>query len=149
MTRYLIQRNMDQLVTYVKYQKIQCIREATQFVNTSHTKLKALEQLKYAVIIGQQKTTKHVEVIIKTLVKVWQMDIEHSAFVIKQIVEIIGLHVKVDYYLPLIINMFSQQQFKNSPKNTIVMLQLMGYLLVNAEGIDQHLGDILKLLEHY
>ena len=49
-------------------------------------------------------------------------------------------------------NILTHEEYKNSSKNTIVMLGLMGHLLISAKEIDKYtdeISELIKLLEHY
>lgn len=52
--------------------------------------------------------------------------------------KIVGYHVKSDFYIPLMINILKQDEIKNSSKNTIILLTLIGYMLQTSEGIENH-----------
>jgi len=42
---------------------------------------------------------------------------------------IIGKNVKSSFYLPLMMNILKEDEVKNSPKNTIILLKLIAYML--------------------
>lgn len=89
----------------------QCINDITEFQNSSQTKAKALDQLKYALLIGEDKITKHTELLLKSLVRVWlnAEDIPDCRRRVWEVVEVIGYFVSSGYYLPLVANILGQE----------------------------------------
>ena len=124
MTRYLIQRNLDQLIQH-------CIQEATEFHHTNQTKSKALQQLKYTVLIAEKAATKHTEQVLRAIVKLWPAaeDIPRAYQTMHQIVEILGWFAKGDYFVPLVLGMLADDSFKGNPKNTIILLNILAHML--------------------
>jgi hypothetical protein len=53
---------------------IQNISEATKFQQTNEAKAKALDILKYSLLIGEDRITPHTERIITSLIKISQLD---------------------------------------------------------------------------
>lgn len=68
--------------------------------------------------------------------KISQLDQVHEipgcAGKVRQIVEIIGFYVKSDYYIPLIVSILGQEDIKNSGKNTIALLNILGHMLLRS-----------------
>lgn len=89
----------------------QCINEITEFQNSSQTKGKALDQLKYALLIGEDKITKHTELLLKSLVRVWlnAEEVPDCRRRVWQVVEVIGYFVSSGFYLPLVANILGQE----------------------------------------
>ncbi len=46
-------------------------------------------------------------------------------------------------------NMLSQEDFKNSPKNTIVLLNIFGRMISTSEGLDNHSEVFASALAGY
>jgi hypothetical protein len=130
---------------------MQCISEISEFQNTNQTKAKALDQLKFTLLIGEDKITKHTELILKSLVRISHTaeDIPEAKKKIYQIVEIIGFFVKSAYYIPLVISILGQEEYKNSSKNTIILLNILGHMLLRSEDIDDFVGSITSTLSSY
>lgn len=78
-----------------------------------------------------------------------QLDLDQILKRVSEIVEIIGFHVKSEYYIPLMMDVLAQEEFKNSTKNTIVMLDMVSHMLLTSEGLEQHVKEITKVLGHY
>ena len=110
-----------------------------------------MDQLKFTLLIGEEGITKHTETILKSLVKISQNadDIPDARKKIFQIVEIIGYFVKTSYYIPLVISILSQEEFKNSTKGTITLLNILGHMLLRSEGFEDHLGVIVATVSNY
>jgi regulator of RNase E activity RraB len=47
------------------------------------------------------------------------------------------------------INILNQEEIKNSNKNTIILLNLIGNMLLRSEGLDSHLKQLVSLLAHF
>jgi hypothetical protein len=130
---------------------MQCINEITEFQNSSQTKAKALDQLKYALLIGEDKITKHTELLLKSLVRVWlnAEDIPDCRRRVWEVVEVIGYFVSSGYYLPLVANILGQEEYKNSVKNTISLLNILGHMLLRSEALEENLSIITGALSGY
>jgi hypothetical protein len=68
---------------------------------------------------------------------------------VQHIVEIIGHFVKSEYYIPLIIHVLAQEDVKGSTKNTVVLLNILGHMLLKSEGLEQHIDLITATLASY
>ena len=75
----------------------------------------------------------------RALVKLWQMEIEGAEKIIQEIMVIVGYHLKSDFYLPLMFSLLQSDEFRNSPKNTVILLKLIAYMLQKTEDIANHL----------
>ena len=58
-TRYLINRQLPKLIDIVIRLLLQAINDCLEFINTAQTKERALKQLKYTVLIGEQEIKGH------------------------------------------------------------------------------------------
>ena len=130
---------------------MQCITDITEFQNSSQTKAKAIDQLKYALLIGEDKITKHTELLLKSLVRVWlnAEEVPDCRKRVWQVVEVIGYFVSSGYYLPLAVNILGQEEYKNSTKSTIALLNILGHMLLRSESLEEHLPIITKALSGY
>jgi hypothetical protein len=70
----------------------------------------ALDQLKYTLLIAEDKIMKHTETVLKTLVKISHTgeEIPEALQKIKHIVQIIGFFVTPSYYIPLLTSILNQ-----------------------------------------
>jgi hypothetical protein len=68
---------------------------------------------------------------------------------IKDIMSIIGYNVKSNFYLPLMMNILTEDEIKNSQKNTIILLKLISYMLLTSEDIEGHVPELIKLICTY
>jgi hypothetical protein len=123
----------------------------TEFQNSSQTKAKALDQLKHALLIGEDRITKHTELLLKSLVRVWlnAEDVPDCRRRVWQVVEVIGYFVPSAYYLPLVANILAQEEFKNAPKSTVALLNILGHMLLRSEDLNEHLPIITGALSGY
>lgn len=110
-----------------------------------------MDQLKFTLLIGEEKITKHTEVILKSLVRISHTaeEVPDAPRKISQIVEVVGFFVKSEYYVPLVLSILGQEEYKNNSKNTIVLLNILSHMLLRSEGIDQFQSSITSLLAHY
>lgn len=81
--------------------------------------------------------------------KIWQLDIEAAEKTIKEIMAIIGYNVRSNFYLPLMMNILTEDEIKNSSKNIIILLKLISYMLQTSEDLEGHLAEIIKLISTY
>lgn len=100
-------------------------------------------------LIAERSVDRHLEKIIKALVRIWQLEIENVERTIKDIMSIVGYHVPSNFYLPLMMNILTEEEIKNSPKNTIILLKLISYMLLTSEDLEHHLAQIIRLLSTY
>lgn len=47
------------------------------------------------------------------------------------------------------IDILGQEEFKNSTKSTIVLLNMISHLFLTSEGLESHVEDIARVLTHY
>jgi hypothetical protein len=94
--------------------------------------MKALRQLKYTVLIAEERICKYLEKIIKSVVRIWQLEIEGVEKMVKDIMVIVGFHVRSNYYLPLMINLLGEEEFRNSNKNLGILLKLISFMLMTS-----------------
>jgi hypothetical protein len=52
---------------------------------------------------------------------------------------IIGYHIKSNYYLPLMMNLLTEDDFKNNTKNLVILLKIISFMLITSEDIEAHL----------
>lgn len=76
-------------------------------------------------------------------------DIPDAGRKIEQIVEVIGYFVKSEYYIPLVLNILNHEEYKNSQKNTVVLLNILGHMLLRSEGIDDYISQLTSMLSQY
>lgn len=46
-------------------------------------------------------------------------------------------------------NILTEDEIKNSPKNTIILLKLISYMLLTSEDIEGHVPELIKLICTY
>ena len=63
--------------------------------------------------------------------------------------EVVGYFVKSSYYIPLVLNILCQEEFKNSAKNTITLLNIFANMLLRSEGLYEHESSITAALASY
>ena len=85
----------------------------------------------------------------RALVKIWQSEIQDGEKTIQEIVVIIGYHLSSDFYLPLVLNMLGAEDFRNSPKNTVILLKMIAYMLQKTEDIGAHIPELARLISTY
>lgn len=129
----------------------QTIAEITEFTTTNQAKSKALDQLKFVLLLGEEGTARHTEAILKALVRVslGAEEIPEARKKIYRVVEVVGYFVKSSYYIPLVLNILAQEEFKNSAKNTITLLNIFANMLLRSEGLHEHESSITAALASY
>lgn len=102
-------------------------------------------------LLGEEGTARHTEAILKALVKVslGSEDIPDAKKKIYRVVEVVGYFVKSSYYIPLVLNILGQEEFKNSAKNTITLLNILANMLLRSEGLHEHENSITAALASY
>ena len=46
-------------------------------------------------------------------------------------------------------NILTEEEIKNSPKNTIILLKLISFMLLTSEDLEDHLAELIKLISTY
>ena len=46
-------------------------------------------------------------------------------------------------------DILAQEEFKNSTKNTIILLNMISHMFATSEGLEGHIKEIAKVLGHY
>ena len=88
---------------------------------------------------------------LRALVKLWPSadDIPNAYQTMHQIVEIMGFFAKADYFVPLVLGILSDESFKNSHKNTIVLLNILAHMLKETTQLQSHFSALAGTLRNY
>jgi hypothetical protein len=89
--------------------------------------------------------------LLKSLVRVWlnAEEVPDCRRRVWEVVEVIGYFVPSGYYLPLVVSILGQEEYKNSPKSTIALLNILGHMLLRSEALQEHLPIITAALSGY
>ena len=85
--------------------------------------MRALCQLKHTIILAEDKIQEHFEHIVRMLIKLYQKEDADIDREIKSIAEVLGLYNQLSVYLPIMVKIISEDEYKTSARltaNTLV-----------------------------
>ena len=101
------------------------------------------------VLLAEAAVQPHLEKIMRALVRIWQAGVDGGERTILEIVVLLGYHLTSQFYLPLILDLLAAEDFKTSPKNTVVLLKLLAYMLQKTDDIAAHIPELTALISSY
>jgi len=140
--RYLIRRNLQGLVENI-------CKDALEFSHSAFIKLKALNQLKHTIVLAEADIQQHTDYIIRALIRLYHKEDKHVDAQINIIFELLGIYSHSGLYVPIIIDLLSEEEVKASTRLVSNLLELSSYLICheNVSTLQDEIEIIVKVIE--
>jgi hypothetical protein len=141
--RYLIRKNLQGLVENI-------CKDALEFSHSAFIKLKALNQLKHTIVLAEGDIQKHIEDIIRALIRLYHKEDKHIDTQITIIFELLGIYSHSGLYIPIITSLLGEEEVKSSSRLVSNLLELSSYIICHetAATIQEEIELIVKVIEN-
>ena len=91
-------------------------KDALEFSHSAYLKLKALNQLKHTIVLAEGDIQKHIDYIIRALIRLYHKEDKHIDTQITIIFELLGIYSHSGLYVPIIIALLNEEEVKASTR---------------------------------